>query len=184
MSSPVLVTDDGAIRTIRLNRPEKKNALTLAMYADMTAALHEANQTDTIRCVMFAGSPGAFCAGNDIGDFLAAALGGGLEFEGDRFHVRTGQEQKAARRRGRGRRHRDRHHYAVSLRSRRRRGRCDVLDSLSQTRAGSGISLNAARAHAHGSRARLFASGHGQTSHGRRSKRCRHRQHRRRQRRG
>ncbi len=94
MSSPVLVTDDGAIRTIRLNRPEKKNALTLAMYADMTAALHEANQTDTIRCVMFAGSPGAFCAGNDIGDFLAAALGGGLESRAIDFMYELGRNKK------------------------------------------------------------------------------------------
>ncbi len=94
MSSPVLVTDDGAIRTIRLNRPEKKNALTLAMYADMIAALHEANQTDTIRCVMFAGSPGAFCAGNDIGDFLAAALGGGLESRAIDFMYELGRNKK------------------------------------------------------------------------------------------
>jgi enoyl-CoA hydratase/carnithine racemase len=79
MSAAVAVTDDGAIRTIRLSRPEKKNALTLPMYAEMTTALREANQTDAIRCVMFAGSPGAFCAGNDISDFLGAALGGGLE---------------------------------------------------------------------------------------------------------
>ena len=89
-----LVTDDGAVRTIRLNRPEKKNALTLAMYADMTAALREANQTDTIRCVMFAGSPGVFCAGNDIGDFLAAALGGGLEPRAIDFMYELGRNQK------------------------------------------------------------------------------------------
>lgn len=74
MSSAVVVTDDGAVRTIRLNRPEKKNALTLAMYADVTKALHEANETDAIRCILFAGSPGAFCAGNDISGFLGAAL--------------------------------------------------------------------------------------------------------------
>ena len=128
MSGAVVVTDDGAVRTIRLNRPEKKNALTLAMYADMTAALHEANQTDAIRCVMFAGSPGAFCAGNDISDFLGAALGGGLESRAIDFMHELGTEPKAARRRGRRRRRRDRHHHAVSLRSRRRRGRCDVLD--------------------------------------------------------
>ena len=78
MSGAVVVTDDGAVRTIRLNRPEKKNALTLAMYADMTAALREANQTDAIRCVMFAGSPGAFCAGNDISDFSAQRSAAGL----------------------------------------------------------------------------------------------------------
>ena len=76
MTGAVAVTDDGAIRIIRMNRPEKKNALTLAMYTDMTRALREADQSDAIRCVMFAGAPGAFCAGNDIGDFLKAlALG-------------------------------------------------------------------------------------------------------------
>jgi len=76
MTGAVAVTDDGAIRIIRMNRPEKKNALTLAMYTDMTRALREADQSDAIRCVMFAGAPGAFCAGNDIGDFLKAAEGG------------------------------------------------------------------------------------------------------------
>jgi enoyl-CoA hydratase/carnithine racemase len=94
MSGAVVVTDDGAVRTIRLNRSEKKNALTLAMYAEMTTALREANQTDAIRCVMFAGSPGAFCAGNDISDFLGAALGGGLEPRAIDFMHELGGNQK------------------------------------------------------------------------------------------
>ena len=72
MTGAVAVTDDGGVRIIRMNRPEKKNALTLAMYADMTRALREADESDAIRCIMFAGAPGAFCAGNDIGDFLKA----------------------------------------------------------------------------------------------------------------
>ncbi len=76
MTGAVAVIDDGAVRIIRMNRPEKKNALTLAMYADMTRALRESDESDAIRCVMFAGAPGAFCAGNDIGDFLKAAEGG------------------------------------------------------------------------------------------------------------
>jgi enoyl-CoA hydratase/carnithine racemase len=76
MAEPIVVTNEGAVRIIRLNRPEKKNALTQPMYAAMTAALHEAGTTDAVRCVMFAGAPGAFCAGSDIGDFLKAAEGG------------------------------------------------------------------------------------------------------------
>ncbi|HXX03775.1 MAG TPA: crotonase/enoyl-CoA hydratase family protein [Xanthobacteraceae bacterium] len=76
MSEPVIVTDDGGVRTVRINRPEKKNALTQAMYAEMTRALREADASDSIRCVVFAGAPGAFCAGNDIADFLKAAQGG------------------------------------------------------------------------------------------------------------
>jgi enoyl-CoA hydratase/carnithine racemase len=79
MSDPVVVTDEGGVRIVRMNRPEKKNALTAAMYAAMTQALREADTSDAIRCVMIAGAPGAFCAGNDIGDFLAAAMGGGLD---------------------------------------------------------------------------------------------------------
>ena len=35
----ILVSDDGAIRTIRINRPDKKNALTLAMYEGLSAAI-------------------------------------------------------------------------------------------------------------------------------------------------
>lgn len=94
MSSAVVVTDDGAVRTIRLNRPEKKNALTLAMYADMMAALREANQSDAIRCVIFAGAPGVFCAGNDISDFMGAALGGGLDTRTIDFLHELGRNQK------------------------------------------------------------------------------------------
>ncbi len=77
MSDPVVVTDAGGVRIVRMNRPEKKNALTAAMYATMTQALREADTSDAIRCVLIAGAPGAFCAGNDISDFLAAAMGGG-----------------------------------------------------------------------------------------------------------
>jgi len=85
MSGAVLVADEGAVRVIRLNRPEKKNALTLAMYADMMGALQEANERDATRCVMFAGSPDVFCAGNDLADFLKAAQGGGLDPRANEF---------------------------------------------------------------------------------------------------
>ncbi|MGO9947974.1 MAG: enoyl-CoA hydratase-related protein, partial [Steroidobacteraceae bacterium] len=76
MTDKILVTDDGAIRTIRMNRPEKKNALTRAMYDGITGALREADSNDAIRCVLLAGAPGVFCAGNDISDFLNASEGG------------------------------------------------------------------------------------------------------------
>jgi enoyl-CoA hydratase/carnithine racemase len=76
MPDPVVVTDDGGVRTIRMNRPEKKNALTQPMYAAMTAALREAAASAAIRCVLIAGGPGAFCAGSDIGEFQQRAEGG------------------------------------------------------------------------------------------------------------
>jgi enoyl-CoA hydratase/carnithine racemase len=78
MPESVEVTDDGGVRTIRMNRPEKKNALTQPMYATMTAALGDAGKNDTIRCVMIAGGPGAFTAGADISEFLESAVTGAL----------------------------------------------------------------------------------------------------------
>jgi enoyl-CoA hydratase/carnithine racemase len=78
MADPVLVADDGAVRLIRMNRPEKKNALTQQMYEAMTQALREAAANEAIRAIVLAGAPGAFCAGADIGEFLEAAQSGGL----------------------------------------------------------------------------------------------------------
>jgi enoyl-CoA hydratase/carnithine racemase len=76
MTEPIVVTDEDAVRVIRMNRPEKKNALTQPMYAAMTMALREAAANPAIRCLMVAGAPGAFCAGSDIGDFQKRAEGG------------------------------------------------------------------------------------------------------------
>jgi len=78
MTEPIVVTDDGTVRIIRMNRPEKKNALTEPMYEAMTRALREAAASEAIRCIVLAGAPGAFCAGADIGEFLEAAQSGGL----------------------------------------------------------------------------------------------------------
>jgi enoyl-CoA hydratase/carnithine racemase len=76
MTDHVVVTDDGAIRTVRMNRPEKKNALTSLMYDAMAGALETATGVSPIRCVLIAGVAGTFTAGNDLQDFLKAALGG------------------------------------------------------------------------------------------------------------
>jgi enoyl-CoA hydratase/carnithine racemase len=74
----ILVADDGPVRTIRINRPDKKNALTLPMYDAMADAIGHCHIDKTIRCLLIAGSPDVFCAGNDIGDFIKMAQGGGL----------------------------------------------------------------------------------------------------------
>jgi enoyl-CoA hydratase/carnithine racemase len=70
--SDLIVSDDGPVRTLRMNRLAKKNALTLAMYDAMAAAIEESATNNAIRCLLVAGGPGAFCAGNDIGDFMQA----------------------------------------------------------------------------------------------------------------
>lgn len=74
----ILITDDGPVRVIRMNRPEKKNALTLAMYDVMAEAVESAGGDANIRCIVIAGHESTFCAGNDLNDFVAMAQGGGL----------------------------------------------------------------------------------------------------------
>jgi enoyl-CoA hydratase/carnithine racemase len=71
MSDHVLYAKDGAIATIRFNRPDKKNALTIAMYAALVDALDDARSDEAIRAVAILGGD-VFTAGNDIADFLAA----------------------------------------------------------------------------------------------------------------
>lgn len=78
MTDLVIVSDDGPVRTIRMNRPDKKNALTLPMYEAMADAIEDAGSKSNLRCLLIAGAPTVFCAGNDIGDFLAMADGGAL----------------------------------------------------------------------------------------------------------
>ncbi|WP_114394743.1 enoyl-CoA hydratase [Oleisolibacter albus] len=69
-SEPVLIQDQDGVRTITMNRPEKRNALTPAMYSSMTAAMRSA-EDDGIRAVLFRGAGGFFTGGNDIMDFLS-----------------------------------------------------------------------------------------------------------------
>jgi enoyl-CoA hydratase/carnithine racemase len=76
MTNLVQIEDDGGIRTVRMNRPDKKNALTAEMYDAMAAALTGTKTDPAVRCVMFAGVPGAFCAGNDLDEFRQAAADG------------------------------------------------------------------------------------------------------------
>jgi enoyl-CoA hydratase/carnithine racemase len=77
MSEHVVVESQGGVTSIRLHRPEKKNALTFAMYGAMTEALRAADADPAVRAVAILGGEGAFTAGNDIGDFARIAAGGG-----------------------------------------------------------------------------------------------------------
>src|SRR6476469_7587619 len=77
MSDLVTVTDDGPVRVLRMNRPAKKNALTLAMYDTLAGAIESSAEQPTLRCLLIEGGPQAFCAGNDIGDFVQMASQGG-----------------------------------------------------------------------------------------------------------
>ena len=76
MSTPdINLRRDGAALHIEMARPAKRNALTVAMYAAMADAMAEAEHDDTLRAVVFSGTGPAFCAGNDLADFVANPSG-------------------------------------------------------------------------------------------------------------
>ena len=58
------------IVTITFNRPEKKNAITVAMYQTMVNALKDAENDTEVRAILFTGKQESFTTGNDLDDFL------------------------------------------------------------------------------------------------------------------
>ena len=60
------------VLTLSLNRPDKKNALSLAMYRQLTEALATAERDPEIKVVVLQGSTSCFSSGNDLQDFLSA----------------------------------------------------------------------------------------------------------------
>lgn len=83
------------VEVIRFNRPEKKNAITDAMYRTMIDALQAANADPDVRVIAFLGSDGCFSAGNDMADFMAFAMSGGQGrlAAGDFLHALVGVEK-------------------------------------------------------------------------------------------
>ncbi len=83
------------VQIIRFNRPDKKNAITDAMYRAMIEALGAADADADIRVIAFLGSPGCFSAGNDMADFMAFAMSGGKGrlAAGDFLHALVGVQK-------------------------------------------------------------------------------------------
>ncbi len=68
---PEILSDVSAgVMTITLNRVEKKNSLTAAMYSELARVLQQAQSDAAVRCVVIQGHETIFSAGNDISDFL------------------------------------------------------------------------------------------------------------------
>jgi enoyl-CoA hydratase/carnithine racemase len=78
MTDHIELTRRDGVLAVRMNRPDKKNALTAAMYGAMARALLEADTDTTVGAILFLGVPGAFSAGNDLKDFAAFAAKGNL----------------------------------------------------------------------------------------------------------
>jgi enoyl-CoA hydratase len=90
MLSDIEVSTDGGIRTIRLNRPKARNALSSDMQAGLVAALAAADQDQGVRAVVLTGADPAFCAGNDFTD-----LGQFADRYANRFRTDPGRALRA-----------------------------------------------------------------------------------------
>ena len=146
-----------------MNRPEKKNALTSAMYDAMAEAIETASGSSPIRCVLIAGVPGAFSAGNDLGDFMKAAMGGeGLGNSVLRFLYSLARAERPLVAAVQG--------VAVGigttmmlpLRLRGRGERCALLHAVRGARTCAGGGLKPDRAARHGTSPRIRAARDGQ----------------------
>ena len=60
------------ILTLRINRPDKRNALNLAMYQALADGLRQADSDDAVRVILICGGDDCFTSGNDLADFLGA----------------------------------------------------------------------------------------------------------------
>jgi enoyl-CoA hydratase/carnithine racemase len=70
MSNHILVHAEAGVMTLTLDRLDRKNSITAAMYGALADALERADGDDAVRVVLIQGHETVFCAGNDIGDFL------------------------------------------------------------------------------------------------------------------
>jgi enoyl-CoA hydratase/carnithine racemase len=72
LSEHVRVERQEAVLAITLARPDRRNAITVAMYAALAEAIESAASDDNIRVITIRGEGQDFAAGNDLGDFLTA----------------------------------------------------------------------------------------------------------------
>ncbi len=85
MSEHILSETRGATLLLTMRRPEKKNALTHAMYSALTVALNEAATNPAIRSVVLYGNEELFTTGNDLQDFMKGLEGDFGEIPVGRF---------------------------------------------------------------------------------------------------
>jgi len=71
-TASLLIERDGAIATLRLNRPDVGNALDIPLARSLMEAAIQCDEDDAIRCVVLTGTGRMFCAGGDVGAFAAA----------------------------------------------------------------------------------------------------------------
>jgi enoyl-CoA hydratase/carnithine racemase len=76
MAASLLRADRAGLRTLTLNRPERRNALDLELLSLLTAALREAGEEEGVEAVLLTGAGPYYSSGNDLGNFLTAVSEG------------------------------------------------------------------------------------------------------------
>jgi enoyl-CoA hydratase/carnithine racemase len=94
MTDQIVITLTGAVSEIRINRAEKKNALTADMYAAMAQALMQADQDAAVRVITVTGTGDCFTSGNDVADFLKRDASSSDERPVGRFLAAIASTQK------------------------------------------------------------------------------------------
>ena len=92
--SDIEIAREGAVLSAAFARPEKKNAITRAMYETLIEALEAAERDREIGAFVLSGQGGVFTAGNDIGDFLGFAERGPGDFPAWRFVSKVASFEK------------------------------------------------------------------------------------------
>jgi enoyl-CoA hydratase/carnithine racemase len=77
MTDHILSAVSDGVLTLTFNRPEKKNAITNAMYQALGDAIDGANEDSGVRCILVQANGDSFTAGNDLGEFAAVNAGDG-----------------------------------------------------------------------------------------------------------
>src|SRR6266566_4962103 len=85
MAEHVKIQENGAVLEILFARPEKKNALSNAMYRAASDALESARTNNNTRVVLFGAEGDSFTVGNDLADFTAVATGASSELGAHTF---------------------------------------------------------------------------------------------------
>jgi enoyl-CoA hydratase/carnithine racemase len=94
MTEDIEVVREGAVMSAAFARPQKKNAITSAMYEALIEAFEAAERDPDVGAFMLSGKGGVFTAGNDISDFLAVAARGSGDFPAWRFVSKLAEFEK------------------------------------------------------------------------------------------
>jgi enoyl-CoA hydratase/carnithine racemase len=93
-TTDIEIARDGAVMSAAFARPQKKNAITGAMYEALIEAFEGAERDANVGALVLSGKGGVFTAGNDIADFLAVALREAGDFPASRFVSKLAEFEK------------------------------------------------------------------------------------------